>query len=197
MTNRLDRIIEMSGELWSRRKLLLATLKSSKAELADFAVRFYDDIEVQKMIQELASGMQQKAHKQITAVVTKCLQSVFGQDLSFRIKFDRKRGKTQARMVFVRSGVEIKPDDSESGGVIDLAALALRISCIMLATPKRRRVLVLDEPLRNVHGAEYRERTTEVIESLAKELGFQLLIVTGLDWLRVGRVIQLRGEKDV
>lgn len=146
-----------------------------------------------KIVQEAAESVQNVAMKQVTAVVTRCLRTVFGDDSStFELRFRQSRGKTEADLVLVRDGVEMnEPLDQSSGGQVEVASLALRIVTIMMGMPQKRRWLCLDEPLKNLHGDEYRERIAAMLPMLAKELGFQLVISTGLSWLRIGKVIEL------
>lgn len=144
-----------------------------------------------QLLQAVAVAVQQTAHKKIAAVVSKCLVAVFGPAAyEFKIHFDRKRGKTEARLVFVRAGEELAPIDAAGGGVVAIAAFALRVACLVLAQPPLRRLLVLDEPF--VHLSEqYRAAAREMIETLAAELGVQFVIVTHSPDLRIGRVVEL------
>lgn len=151
-------------------------------------------LEAQAVVQGLAQGIQQKVHKQIANIVTKCLRTV-GWDYDFAINFERKRGKTEARLVFLRRGHEVKPTDASGGGPLDVAAFALRVACLMLILPKRRRVLVLDEPFKNVHGKKYQQNMAKVVETLSSDLDIQFIVVTGCDWLKIGKVINLEGAK--
>jgi ABC-type sulfate/molybdate transport systems ATPase subunit len=79
---------------------------------------------------------------------------------------------------------------ASGGGVVDVAAFALRIACLTLRKPALRKVLILDEPFRFL-SAEYRPRVRSLIESLADEFGVQFIIVTHLDEFRCGKVITL------
>jgi len=77
--------------------------------------------------------------------------------------------------------------------VVEVAAMALRLSCLLLATPKRRKLLVLDEPLKALHGDDNRERARQLIETLARELKVQIFLTSGTEWLRCGKVIEIGG----
>lgn len=146
----------------------------------------------QSVLQSVAAAVQSKAHEQITAVVNKCLATVVPEmGYTFRIDFVRRRGRTDAEMRFVRNGVRVNPTESDSGGVTEIAAFGLRLACLMLARPERRRLLVLDEPFTFIHGRKYQRRVASLVESLADELDVQLLIVTGLEWLRLGNIIEV------
>lgn len=146
--------------------------------------------EAQTVLQTVAASVQAQAHQKIAAVVSHCLQTVFDEPYQFKIHFDRKRGRTEARLVFIREGVEFDPLTSTGGGAVDVAAFALRCACLMLSKPARRRFLLLDEPFRFV-SAEYGERVALMLVELSKELGIQFVMVTHKDELVQGTVIRL------
>ena len=145
----------------------------------------------QDLIQQAAQTVQQMAHDKIAAVVTKCLTSVFDEPYEFRIEFLKKRGRTEARLTFLKDGKEEDPLDGSGGGILDVASLALRLACLMLNKPRGRKLLVLDEPFKNVNGTRNRERAARLIETLAEDFGLQIIMTTGYDWLRIGKVVEL------
>lgn len=147
-------------------------------------------LQARAVLQQLARSVQERAHQQISQVVTHALRSA-GWDYDFRLLFEEKRGKTEARPVFIRQGKEFGIH-SIGGGVVDVAAFALRIAAILLATPRRRRFLQLDEPFRFVHGEIHRQGVVKLLKQLTEDLKFQLVLATGLDWLKAaGTVVEL------
>lgn len=148
-------------------------------------------LEAQGILQSIAEHVQQQAHEQIADIVSRCLEAVFGEDAyEFKIDFRQSRGKTEARLLFVRDGHEIEPMDASGGGVIDVAATGLRIACLVLTRPPCRRLLVLDEPWKHL-SADYRPAMREIVQSLSKEMGVQFIIVTHSDEFTMGKVIRL------
>jgi DNA repair exonuclease SbcCD ATPase subunit len=165
-----------------------------KNELKKAIQNHQDAITAQGLIQEVAKNIQEKTHKQIIDVVSQCLQTVFGDKaLGFQILFDKKRGKTEARAVFIRNGLEEDPETASAGGMIDVASFALRLCRQLLIRPAKRRLLVLDEPFRFV-SAEYRPALKTLIEDLSKQLQFQIILVTHDKEFEAGKIIQL-GKK--
>jgi len=142
------------------------------------------------VIRTAAVKVQQTVHDQIASVVTRCLAAVFEADApEFRIVFEKKRGKTQARLVFVQDGKEIDPQDGDAGGLLDVAAFALRLAALRLAVPRPRQLLVLDEPFRML-SKDYSERAAALLLALSKELGIQIVMVTHNENFKVGTVYQ-------
>lgn len=149
-----------------------------------------DVLEAQKVAQIIIQGLQERAHARISGVVTRCLEAVFDDPYEFCIVFEQKRGHTEARLVFVRDGQELDPMSASGGGVIDVASFALRLSCLMLSKPPLRRFLCLDEPFKFV-SEEYRERVRVLLETLPKELGVQIIMITHITEFQIGKVIEL------
>ena len=165
-------------------------LVRARAAVADTETAFYDAEEAQQIIQAVAEMIQEQAHDRIAGVVSRCLAAVFDEPYEFKIIFERTRGRTEARLVFLRDGMAVDPITSSGGGVVDVAAFALRVSCLMLKRPAARRVLVLDEPFRFV-SKDYRPRVAQMLTDLATELHIQFIMVTHIEELRVGTVIDV------
>jgi DNA repair exonuclease SbcCD ATPase subunit len=190
--NRLEKIRRRVDDLLQDYNHAAKTVLAEREQLSALKQKVQESREARELIQHAAQAVQVRAHEQIAKVVTRCLKTVFGgTGYEFKIHFERKRGRTEARMRFVRGRHEVEPTSAAGGGVVDLAALALRVACLLLATPRRRKLLVLDEPYRNINGQLYRERAAELIEVLAQELDLQVIIATGLDWLKIGTVIEI------
>lgn len=166
-------------------------ITNEKTALEICKEKIKDALEAQNIFQFNAEAIQTKAHAQISAVVTKSLRIVFGPNHSFKIEFRRARGKTEAELVFLKNGEEFDPKEECGGGLIDVAAFALRLSCLMLSRPRLRRIIISDEPFKFVNGEEYQEKVGNLIQILAEEMKVQFLIVSDDSWLKVGHVVEL------
>jgi len=180
------RINEKQTELSSVQRQLV----SERKEYAEGEAHAANLAQAQQIAQAVAQTIQQQAHKQIAGVVSKCLELVFDSPYKFKINFEQKRGKTEASLLFERDGLEVDPLTASGGGVVDVAAFALRLSCLMLAKPPLRRILFLDEPFKFV-SEDYRGNVKMMLEQLSKEMGIQLIMVTHIPELVTGKVIQL------
>ena len=160
------------------------------AELRRVDARMEDLREAQDITQHVAQQIQQQAHNQIAGAVSRCLEAVFDEPYVFRIHFERKRDRTEVRLVFERDGLEVSPMTASGGGVVDVAAFALHLSCLVLAKPQPRNVLILDEPFKYV-SAEYLPRVRVLLETLSEEMGIQIIMVTHIKELQTGEVIGL------
>lgn len=192
-TSRLESIRQTIGTLKARRALHLDRLAGAKAESLTAAAVLSAIVEAQSTAQGVAAEVQASAHDRIARVVSRCLAAVFDEPYEFRVTFDRKRGKTEARLGFVRDGVEMDPLTAAGGGVVDVAAFALRLAALVLARPARRRLVVLDEPFKFV-SAEYRGAVRGMLEMLAEDMDVQFVIVTHIDELKTGTVIEVEPQ---
>jgi len=151
--------------------------------------------EAQNVIQRTAQAVQQRAHNSIAGVVSRCLESIFDDPYEFKIEFERKRGRTEAKLIFLRDGIVFDdPINQIGGGVCDVAAFALRLSCIILNRPPKRRVVVLDEPFKDIRGKQFRERVRTLVLQLSKELDIQFILNIDLDVypeFALGKVIEI------
>lgn len=171
------------------RERALNRFKLERKKLTEAQELESDILQAQKIVQDLAQEVQTKAHKGLAKVVSKCLSAVFGKGYKLKIEFERKRGRTEASFVYLKDGRKINPRVS-SGGVRHVAALALRLACLVMTQPARRRLLVLDEPFQGVSRRNL-EKMAAVIETLGRELKVQFIIVTHSKNLEVGKMVQL------
>lgn len=139
----------------------------------------------------MAQAVQQTAHERVAGVVSRCLATVFPDPYEFKIHFERKRGKTEARPVLIRAGREVSPIDGVGGGVLDVSAFALRVVFVAARVPKVRQLLVMDEPFKNLSRV-YQDAAARMVETLAVEFGIQFVIVTHADAFRIGKVVEIR-----
>ena len=176
----LEHRLEMERRALDKEKRLLAAAKDEQ-EASQKA---------QEILQRLAEAVQEKAHQRISEVVTSCLKAVFDDPYEFRIEFERKRGKTEAVLKFRRGEVEVDPLTASGGGVVDVAAFALRVACLILHRPKLRRLVVLDEPFKFV-SSQYRDNVRQMIENLAEDMKVQIIMVSHIEALETGEVVQI------
>ena len=176
----------------SQRSHVISQIKTERRALAGADAKVKTVSQAQALVQVVAEQVQASAHRQIASVVTRCLKAVFGDEAyQFRIDFKRSRGKTEAKLVFVRDGLVIdEPTNAAGGGVVDVAAFALRLACLVLSRPRKRKLLCLDEPFRFL-SREHRPAVRELLLAMAEELKVQIVMVTHSEELTAGKVFDL------
>lgn len=189
MSTDLPRLRRSADQLRRRYDHLTRAVAEEQERLTTCRARLTDVLEAQKVIQHVAQQVQSQAHRRIASLVSSCLSSVFGDDAyRLAVHFDRKRGRTEARLTFARGGREVDPTSAAGGGVCDVAAMGLRLSAVVLS--KVRRGLVLDEPFRFVSKG-YRPQVRALLEALSRDLGVQVIMVTHSSELEIGKVVEL------
>lgn len=162
----------------SQYQTALSNRDAEKKEISRIEQEIKSLEEVQQIVQTAAAEIEQRVHKQIATVVSRCLSAVFGKDAyQFEIKFLKKRGKTEALLTFFRNGEYVDPLTAAGGGVVDIGSFALRVTSILSAVPRLRRLVVLDEPFRHL-AVELRPVAIQLLRKLSKELKVQFIVVS-------------------
>ena len=130
---------------------------------------------LQVAIQQAATNVQQRLVLHIENVVNKVLGTVFADTYTFQLEFKICRGRSEARLVFLKDGHEVDLMDSTGGGVSDVARVALRLACWSLSNAPP--VLLLDECAKHL-SVDLQPRFAEVLKELCGSLDLQVLFVT-------------------
>jgi DNA repair exonuclease SbcCD ATPase subunit len=131
--------------------------------------------EAQAFIQLVAKETQEQLKFHVVDVVQLALDTCFPGEYLFDVLFEIKRGRTEAQLVFKKNDIEVDPMEASGGGVVDLAAFALRISAWSLGHTDN--VLIFDEPFRFL-SRDLQPRAGEIMKKLSKHLGLQMILVT-------------------
>lgn len=197
MNKELLKLVEEQLD-WGRETLkeirdIQTRLKIEKEKLPNMHRDMVTYEAIKTLIQQVAQETQEECVQEINLLVTKCLETVFGESLEFKIEIEKKRGKTEARIRFYKDGHAMDPLRSRGGGVVDIVSFALRVASIVLLPASSSRynwVMVLDEPAKFL-SKEYRQGFADMLEMLERDLGFQFIVVTHFEELEMGRVISL------
>jgi len=181
---------ETVNEALARRALSEKNFRMELRYIEEAKSNYSNTLKALEVLQHVAAEIQNEAHHKISSLVSKCLAMVFDNPYKFKIEFVKKRGKTEANLLFTRDGHSLDPMDSSGGGVIDVASFALRLACLSLTVPKQRQVIIMDEPFRNV-SAGYRSRIRAMLELLTEELGFQFIISTNMKSIETGTIFEI------
>jgi energy-coupling factor transporter ATP-binding protein EcfA2 len=168
---------------------LLATESDSVArmELEQSAIASIDE-----KVKALALVCQSNCKQGIEQLVTRCLDAVFPENAyQFGLVFEKKRDQTEARCVLTDRNEETYDlHNAVEGGALDVISFALRLATLTLTKPQPSKLLVLDEPFRCV-SASHRGRLAALLETLATEYGFQIIMITHITELARGNTIEI------
>jgi len=170
--NYVEKLSEARGSLNVLKKQYQAALKISKK----LRILMDDGIlPAQALIQTVAQETQSRVQVHIKNIVQLALDAVFPDKYEFMIDFELKRGKTEASLYLLKNTEHYDPMFSNGGGVVDILALALRISAYTLSN--NRNIVILDEPMRFV-SEDLQEDAATIIKHLSEKINLQFLIST-------------------
>lgn len=186
--------LQLKGE--ARLDNAKADLKEKEAELGKLATLAETIEEAQVFLQRVARDTQEQIRFHLEDIVNLALDTVFPMRYTFRIVFEVKRNKTEARMCLLKGEREIDPMYSNGGGVKDILAFAVRIALLMVS--KNRKLLVLDEPFKFI-SEDLKEAAFSIMKRLSSELGIQIIAVThDVGMIEIAdKVIRVRKKGDI
>ena len=163
-----------------------STVKAAKQKLKRLQEKEVKLEEALRVVKAVEIIMQNQLQEHNSNIVTQALQMIFGSNYQFVTQFVERRNSVECDFYLQdNDGDLIKPVDSTGGGIVDVAAFALRIASWKLHHPKLDNVIILDEPFRYVDN-ERQEQLIIVLQQLAKELRLQFIVVTHSEQLIEG-----------
>lgn len=185
--------------LRGRREQLMSSHAQAKQRLEELDQYRQDCEKAQAIIQFVAKQTQDQLEYRISELTSCALEAVFPKPYRLRVRFEQKRGRTECALVFVSpSGEEVAPMDATGFGPVDVASFALRLTMLTIQKPKKRPLIILDEPFKFV-SKDLLSRVAELLHELTEKMGIMFIIITHEDRLiwdgdTVFRVAQKDGE---
>lgn len=160
-------------------------------ELSALHFRVEQHERVARLLSTIGEERQDAARAQIEQLVTRALQVIFDEHLSFHLVPAVKAN--QATLEFVIRSEYVAGDeavancdapaivdtpvlDARGGGMAVVVSFLLRLVVILL-TPGARRIMFLDESFSHV-SSEYEPRLAEFLREVCDQAGVQLVLVT-------------------
>ena len=168
---------ERAGTIRRAHAEALRDVEANQAQLAQYHEARKTAEAVATIISKASDAAQMRFAGVVAGVVTESLNSVYPDNpYEFKLEFRECAGKTVVDTLLYRDGEPLDPLASTGGGVWDVLAFALRVALLVLtASDKTRKLLVLDEPFKFLHGAEKIRRAYETMESVGKQFGLTIL----------------------
>lgn len=174
----LDRL---SGEA----RLLAETGVRLTEEVAQLRGQVSLYAEAAGLLTQLSEDRQADTQRAVEMLVTKGLQTIFGDELSFHL-VPAVRAKTPVIDFVVRTQIGDDPPidtdilDARGGGLAATVGFLLRLVVLLLSADRQDTVLVLDETFAHL-SAEYEPRLAEFLRELVDKTGVQIILVTHSD----------------
>lgn len=132
-------------------------------------------------LNSIGESAQLGAQQQIESLVTRGLQTVFGENMSFHLKQDVRARQPVVDFIVrttFKDGSHLDTDvwGSTGGGLSAVVGFVLRVVVLLLSQDKKETLVVFDEPFANV-SAEYAERLVFFLKELTSKTSLQFFIV--------------------
>jgi hypothetical protein len=160
-----------------QRGILLSQQQSTQDKIIYHTKQVEFANKAQLIIQYVAKQTQQELEFHISNLVSMALESIFPNPYEFKLEFVIRRNKTEADLWFVKNGERVNPLMAAGGGVVDVAAFALRIALWSLGNPKSRNIIILDEPFRFLSN-DLQPKASLLLKELSDKLNLQILMIT-------------------
>lgn len=162
---------------------LKVQLEELQKEAVSLTASLVNNDRATSLLNSIGEEKQLAAQDAIEQLVTRGLQTIFGEDLTFHIIQDVKAKRAEVSFV-VRShlsnGQVIETDiiDARGGGLAATVGFLLRLVVMLLKTDTRTdNVLVLDETFAHVSD-EYLPALGEFLRKIVDKTGVQIIMVT-------------------
>lgn len=177
---------DLAAEVKAARSLLDQALGEARAlAAAERAAQarielFEQQIELHERViialTQLGEEEQDAAQRYVEEMVTRGLQAIFSEELSFCLVQSTRAGQANVEFVIRDGDLETPVLEARGGGMAAVTGFLLRLA-VLLKTPGAARVLWLDEPFAHV-SAEYRGRVAEFLREICTEAKVQVIMVT-------------------
>jgi len=155
-----------------------------QTDIADLTRQVDDHTRAAAVLTSIGEQRQAAAQATIETLVTKGLQSIFGDDLSFHlvpvVRGNRPEVDFVVRSTLDGAAVDTPVMDARGGGLAATVGFLLRLVVLLLSPHRQDTVLFLDETFAHV-SAEYEPRLAEFLRELVDKTGVQVIMVTHSD----------------
>lgn len=134
------------------------------------------------ILQTVVKQTQETLSYRIGEMGSLALEAIFDDPYKVNVDFVPRRGRTEADIWFERKGTRFgDPLNEIGGGSCDSGALGLVFSMWSLRVPRTRKLMLFDEPFRNLDRYEELERAkraSALVKRISKKNGIQIIMVT-------------------
>lgn len=173
----------------------LSSLKKGK-RLSERALKKHE--KAKEVIREIGLKTQQQLQYHIGDITSLALESVFPNPYQLELEFIQRRNKTECDIYFSKDDKRTDPLSASGGGVVDIAAFALRIASWSLQKVRTRNLIILDEPMRFV-SEDLMDKASAMLKEVSQKLNIQFIVITHEPLLAnyADRVFQVKNKKGI
>ena len=160
-----------------KRDQLLITIDELGTRIDESTTSLQQHEQAREIVREVGLVTQQSLQYHISDITSLALEAVFEDPYELVAEFVQRRNKTECDLYFSREGNRADPEGASGVGAMDVAAFALRVASWSMQTPKRRNVIILDEPFKYLDKAR-QPQASQMLKEISDRLGIQFIIVT-------------------
>jgi len=157
-----------------KQEILKQNLQSVKKIKISCEKRVKGITEAQVLIQKVAVETQQQIKVHLEDIVNKIMQTSF-PDYSFSMEYKISHNKSECYLHFYEGSNETDLLDGDSGGALNVACIALRMSVWTISSTDN--CLILDEAFANL-SQDLQPLIGHILSELSKELNLQTILVS-------------------
>jgi len=160
---------------------ILNQIELSRKEIQEKKEHLVNCEKARLIIDIVSLETQSQLEYRLNELVTLAMLAVFReQAYKLKMRFDIKRGRTEASPLFTKEDKERRPLYGTGFGISDVGSFALRPTLWSLEEPKKRPFFFLDEPFRHLNDPEkiLHRRAAEMVKEISKKLDVQIVIIT-------------------
>ena len=155
--------------------------KAAEAEVERLRAQFELHAKVLGVLTRCGEERQESVQRQVEGLVTRALQAIFEENLSFHLVPAVKANRVEIDFMLrskLEDGSEVDTPviGARGGGMAAVVGFVLQL-VVLLLTPGARRILFLDETF-GMLSAEYEGRMAEFLRQVADQAGVQIVLVT-------------------
>lgn len=175
LLERVGKVAELAAARSGEKKALEAQLQELNAAYEKVDGRIHLLKDTAALLQKVSDRIQEVGIGSVEAFVTEGIRRVFDDTYRFRIKFDYKYSRYEARFLVshTRRGREIENEVrlGHGHGLVEVAGLLLQVA-VLVSKTEALQVLFLDDPVGHLPERQVRE-----VGAILQEIGEELRIV--------------------
>lgn len=155
--------------------------KAARAEVERLREQLELHAKVLGVLTRVGEERQESVQHQVEALVTRALQAIFTENLSFHLVPEVKGNRVEIAFMLrskLADGTEVDTPvlEARGGGMAAVVGFVLQL-VVLLLTPGARNILFLDESF-GMLSAEYEPRLAEFLREVADKAGVQIVLIT-------------------
>jgi len=165
-------------ELMAERSMLEKSWSTKDARMTVVAGELDNLQKVRTFFIRITNLTQQKVKNYLETAANHAISAVFpSRDFQFDVEFGSSRGRTECRLTINEGEIPYDLRGDMGGSILSVLGLSLRVALRGCQKPKRRNVILMDEPFMHVD-KNLMEFVGRILKELANQAKIQIIMIT-------------------